>query len=283
MDSFSFDSIIRRNGFDFILTIDCEGTNFDKNLEKNVLNLEKHLKLTTKYNVYTVLFITPYFADMLFKLNLVEKIKKDYKVIFGLHIHPDNLPYEILIKCPFIREDEKLLSSYTYNEQNLIITNCIKYLKKRGIAPVGFRGGYFSINDDTERILYYKGYAKWESHNLFRDEYMVSEPILYPLPVYTNKNKEEFRLEDYSSEKLIEMVRAAALEDKIITAITHSYLFYDKDFHYKRDNIDESIYERLKKILEEIQPYRACIPYANPSDKSAASGGIHLHSYSSTD
>lgn len=282
MSSFSFDSIIRMKGFDFLLTIDCEGTNFDKNLEKNVLNLEKHLKLTTKYNVYTVLFITPYFADMLSNLNLVEKIKKDYKVIFGLHIHPDNLPYEILEKCPFIKEDEKLLSSYTNKEQNLIITNCIQYLKKRNITPQGFRGGYFSINDDTERILYFKGYAKWESHNIFRDEYMVSKPILYPLPVYTNKNKEEFRLEDYSSKKLIEMVKTAALDNKKITAITHSYLFYDKDFHYERDNIDESIYERLEKVLEEVKLYRTFIPYANPSTKPA-SGGIYLHSYSSTD
>lgn len=276
MSSISFDRVIRRKGFDFILTVDCEGTNFDRNLEKNVINLEKHLELATKNNVYTVLFITPYFADMLFSLNLVEKIRKNYKVVFGLHIHPDNLPSEILEKCPFIR-GEKLLSSYSYKEQYSIITNCVKYLKKRNITPEGFRGGYFSINDDTERILYYKGYAKWESHNIFREEYVVSEPILYPLPVYTNSNKEEFRLEDFNSKKLIEMVKAAAFEDRKVTAITHSYLFYDKDFHYERDNIDESIYDRLEKVLKEVKPFRTCIPYANPVNSS--SGGLYLHSY----
>ena len=78
-----------------MVSMDCEGTNYDKNLENNVLNLERFLKLATNNNITCILFITPYFADMLSKLKLIDKIKENYKVIFGLHIHPDNLPEDI--------------------------------------------------------------------------------------------------------------------------------------------------------------------------------------------
>ena len=80
-------SLFEKEGFELVVSMDCEGTNYDKNLENNVLNLERFLKLATNNNITCILFITPYFADMLSKLKLIEKIKENYKVIFGLHIH----------------------------------------------------------------------------------------------------------------------------------------------------------------------------------------------------
>lgn len=145
----NMNNLFKTDGFEFAMSMDCEGTNFDKNLENNVRNLERFLKLASDNGIYTILFISPYFADMLNKLNLVEKIQQ-YKVIFGLHIHPDNLPDEIKAKCNFIKENEELLSFYSYEEQKMIINNSMDYLRKKGINPIEiYRGGYFSMNDHT--------------------------------------------------------------------------------------------------------------------------------------
>lgn len=277
-----FSRFIQRKGFDFILTMDCEGTNFDRNLDKNILNLEKHLKLTTDNDIYTVLFITPFFADMLYRLNLVERIKNNYKVVFGLHIHPDNLPEDILNKCKFINTEEPLLSHYTYEQQLSIIYESLNYLYKRGISPItGYRGGYFSINDDTEKALVKVSNIKWESHNVYRKEYDISNPILMPLPVYAYDSNEEFRIEYFESEKLIKMLKAAAIKNKKIVAVTHSYLLYDKDFHYERDAINETIYERLEKVIKEVNMYRKYKLYEKPLVK-ASGGGIYVYSYSNS-
>jgi hypothetical protein len=102
-------SVFTKKDFNFILSMDCEGYNFDKNLRENVLNLEKMLCLNTENDIYTLLFITPYFADMLYNLNLVEKIMKKYKTILGLHVHPNNLPEEINKKFNFINGEEALI------------------------------------------------------------------------------------------------------------------------------------------------------------------------------
>lgn len=251
------DTYIKEPNFDFILTMDCEGYNFDKNLKNNVLNLERLLKLNSKNNIYTLLFITPYFAEMMNELNLIEKIKKDYKVIFGLHIHPNNLPKHIEKFCPFIKEDEDLISYYSYDEQKLIIKHCYEYISKLGIEPIeAFRGGYFSIDNNTEKVLSELTTIKYESHNIYRPQYKVTENILTSLPVYAQNENEELRLEYSNIEKLSEMLTKGIAEKKKLFAITHSYLLDPNDFHYKRDNLELSIHETMNILINIINEYR---------------------------
>ena len=246
----NFKNVIEEDGFNFFQTFDCEGPIFDKNLKNNVLNLERFLKLNTEHNIYSILFITPYFAEMMETLNLIEKIKNEYIVVFGLHIHPNNLPFDINNKCPFIKSDIDLISEYSFEEQKAIISNSQDYLKKLRIWPIeGFRGGYFSIDDNTEKALKEVTDIYFESHNIYRKEYRVVKPVLKQLPVYSKDDKEEFRLEYFETEKLIKMVEEAKEEDKKVTGITHSYLFDDGDFHYIRDKIESPVYRRLQELL----------------------------------
>ena len=247
------DEYAKETNFDFILTIDCEGYNFDKNLKNNVLNLEALLKLNSENNIYTLLFITPYFAQMMNKLNLIEKIRNNYKVIFGLHIHPNNLPEEIEKSCPFIKSEEDLLSYYSYDEQKLIIKYCYEYILNLGIEPIqAFRGGYFSIDDNTAKILKELTDIKYESHNIYRPEYKIKKNLLTPLSVYAQSENEELRLEYFSTKKLSEILQKGITENKKLFGITHSYLLDPNDFHYKRDNIEPNIYERMKILIDII-------------------------------
>lgn len=251
------DKYINTPNFDFILTMDCEGYNFDKNLRNNASNLERLLKLNSENNIYTLLFVTPYFAEMLNELNLIEKIKKNCKVIFGLHIHPNNLPDHINKLCPFIKNDEDLISYYSYDEQKLIIKNCYEYISELGIKPIeAFRGGYFSIDDNTEKILAELTTIKHESHNIYRDEYKVTKNILTSLPVYARDKNEELRLEYFNIEKLSEILEKGIHENKKIFGITHSYLLDPNDFHYKRDKIELNIHERMKILIDIVNKYR---------------------------
>lgn len=255
MEQYMLEKLLKDGDSNFILTMDCEGPIFDKNLKNNVMNLERFLKLATKNDVYTILFITPYFAEMLERLNLVDKIKNEYKVIFGLHIHPNNLPEEILRKCPFLREDIDNLSFYSFEQQKLIINESIEYLKKKSISPLEiFRGGYFSMNDDTAKALIEITNIRWESHNIYRHQYSITKPLLKSLPVYAFDKDLEFRLEYFNAEKLINMAGEAYRNNTRIVGITHSYLLDDEDYHYKRDGIEGSIYSRLEAILREINP-----------------------------
>ena len=248
---------INKKNFNFILTIDCEGYNFDKNLKNNVLNLERLLKLNSENNIYTLLFITPFFADMMNELNLIEKIKRNYKVIFGLHIHPNSLPEDIGKHCPFIKRDEDLISHYSYDEQKLIIKHCYDYILKLGIEPIeAFRGGYFSIDDNTEKILAELTTIKYESHNICRSEYRVTKNTLTSLPVYSENENEELRLEYFSIEKLSKMLTKGIIKNKKLFGITHSYLLDSNDFHYRRDNIQPDIHERMNSLIDIINKYR---------------------------
>lgn len=251
------DKYLKKTNFDFILTIDCEGYNFDKNLKNNVLNLESLLKLNSENNIYTLLFITPYFAQMMKELNLIEKVKTNYKVIFGLHIHPNNLPEEIEKLCPFIKNDEDFLSSYSYVDQKLIIKYCYEYILKLGIEPIqAFRGGYFSIDDNTAKILKELTDIKYESHNIYRPAYKVIKNSLTSLPVYAQNENEELRLEYFNTKILSEMLQKGINENKKLFGITHSYLLDPNDFHYKRDNIEPNIHERMKILIDIINKNR---------------------------
>lgn len=253
MGEYYIENILEDANCKFIITMDCEGNNFDKNLKGNVLNLKRLLKLTAKYNIYTILFITPYFADILYRMNLVDEIKKEYKVIFGLHIHPNNFPPEILNICSFVREDIDEIAYYSLEEQKIMIKESIEYMKKRGISPLKiFRGGYFSMNDDTARALIEVSDIRWESHNIYRHQYNVTTPLIKSLPVYAFDKDMEFRLEYFSKDKLLDMTREALESNTRIVAITHSYLLDDNDVHYKRDAIEGSIYSRLEEILKEV-------------------------------
>lgn len=251
------DKYIKKNNFGFILTIDCEGYNFDKNLKNNILNLERLLMLNSENNIYTLLFITPFFAQMMYELNLIEKIKKNYKVIFGLHIHPNNLPKSIEKLCPFLKEDEDLIAKYSYDEQKLIIKHCYEYISNLGIYPIeAFRGGYFSIDDNTEKILTEITPIKYESHNIYRPQYKVTKNILTSLPVYAKNENLELRLEYFNIEKLSEILTCGIFENKKLFGITHSYLLDSNDFHYKRDKINLDIHERMNILIDIINKNR---------------------------
>ncbi|MBU3192090.1 hypothetical protein K9O30_21985 [Clostridium bowmanii] len=251
------DECRKKTNYDFILTIDCEGYNFDKNLKNNLLNLERLLKLNSENNVYTLLFITPFFAEMMNELNIIEKIKQNYKIIFGLHIHPNNLPESINKFCPFIEKDEDLIAKYSYDEQKIIIKLCYEYVSELGIGPIeAFRGGYFSIDDNTEKILSELTPIKYESHNIYRPQYKVTKNVLTSLPVYAQNENVELRLEYFNIEKLSEILTKGILENKKLFGITHSYLLDPNDFHYKRDKIELSIYERMSILIDIINKYR---------------------------
>ena len=252
-----FNKLYGEKGFDFFLSIDCEGPNFDKDLDTNVKCLQKLLEFTALNNIYVILFITPYFADALKRLDLVDKIKDINKVIFGLHIHPDNLPEDIKSQCPFLIDNVAYMAYYTYEEQKSIINEALKYIENRGITQIqGFRGGYFSINDDTLRALKEITSITWESHNVFRKEYEVKYKILKSCPVYAYSDVKEFRLEYFDEESFNEMIINAILNEEKILAITHSYLLNEYDDHYKRDNITKSIYSVLQIVIDKIKVYQ---------------------------
>ena len=46
------------------------------------------------------------------------------------------------------------------------------------------------------------------------------------------------------------------MEKKYIFAITHSYLLDSYDFHYTRDNIEQSIHERMKILIDIIKKHK---------------------------
>ncbi len=45
-------------------------------------------------------------------------------------------------------------------------------------------------------------------------------------------------------------------ENKKLFGITHSYLLDPLDIHYKRDNIEQSIYERMEVLIDIIKKYK---------------------------
>ena len=250
--------LFSKEGFEMALSIDCEGTNYDKNLRSNVLNLERFLKLATDNSITTILFITPIFADMLYSLDLVERIKNNYDVIFGLHIHPDNLPHEIRKDLDFIRDDEEFLANYNYEEQEQIILRSIQYIESRNVKPLQiFRGGCFSMNNDTAEILYSNTDIRYESHNPARREYSVCNFLLKSIPVYAVSKDEEIRLEYFTSERLQQLLQDAIKTGSKTLAITHSYMLDPADFHYERDSIEKSIYERLELLIETMKENNA--------------------------
>ncbi|MDF2533126.1 MAG: hypothetical protein K0Q65_2707 [Clostridia bacterium] len=235
------DSLLKRTNFSLLMTMDCEGTNFDKNLRENVANLERFLDLNTNANIGTVLFITPYFADMMKQLGIVESVKNNYKVVFGLHIHPNNLPPAVQQQCSFVTAEEDLIGAYSYREQFSLVKHSAEYLAQNGITELqAFRGGYFSMNNDTAKAVKALTQIGYESHNIYREQYQVSNGLLTPFPVHAFDEDEEFRLEYFDSDKLIKMLYGAVQNHTDITGITHSYLLRENEIHQKMKDI---IYE----------------------------------------
>ena len=139
----------------------------------------------------------------------------------------------------------------------LIIRESIEYLKEREIFPLQiFRGGYFSINDDTARALTQMSKISWESHNIHRHQYNITKPVLKALPVYAKDKDRELRLEYFNKDELLHMVSEGLQENMRMVGITHSYLLDDGDLHYERDGIEGSIYSRLEGILKEISKHK---------------------------
>lgn len=115
------------------------------------------------------------------------------------------------------------------------------------------------MDDNTTKCLIELTNIRYESHNIYREQYKVTENLLSPLPVYAFDDKEELRLEYFSTEKLVELLINAIKEDKKALGITHSYLLDPEDFHYKRDNIKEDIHFRLNKLIKVINLYKKAI------------------------
>lgn len=252
-----FLKIYNADQFDFFISMDCEGPIFDKNLYGNVSYLEKFLKLTSSNEIYTILFITPKFAHMLKEQSLINIINKNPYVIVGLHIHPNDLPIEIEKNCPFISRDIDNISDYSYQQQKAIIKYSTKYLEDIGLENIqGFRGGYFSINNDTEKALKAVTDIKWQSHNTYREQYKVTQNLLTPVPVYAYNATYEMRIEDHDISVLHKMLNKAIMDEEKVIATTHSYLLDSNDFHYERDNIKESLYNRVEKLIDIIQLYK---------------------------
>jgi hypothetical protein len=248
------DRLFRKQGFELVLSMDCEGTNYDRNLDGNVSNLERFLEQATSNGLATILFITPFFSDKLREHGLAERLTRDYRVIYGLHIHPDNLPPAIASHCPFLRPDEEFLANYRREEQERIITLSYAYLERNGIAPVQiFRGGCFSMNTDTAELLLEHTPIRHESHNPFREQYEVRPGLLQPVPVYALSRDEELRLEFFTTDRLQEMLAGAITRKAKALAITHSYMLDPADFHYVRDGIADDIHQRLAALIQTIK------------------------------
>ena len=170
----SAERLFQSEGFELVLSMDCEGTNYDSNLDGNVANLERFLAQASENGLTTILFVTPYFSDKLKQHGLATRLSKDYKLIYGLHIHPDNLPPAIASQCPFLRPEEEFLAHYSRAEQERIITLSYAYLGHNGIEPPQiFRGGCFSMNTDTAELLLRHTPIRYESHNPFREQYQI--------------------------------------------------------------------------------------------------------------
>ncbi|HRW23736.1 MAG TPA: hypothetical protein P5298_04950 [Spirochaetia bacterium] len=241
------------SGFEFAVSMDCEGTNYDKNLDANVDELERFVAAATAAGVTTVLFVTPRFAEALERHGLAGRLPREYRVVYGLHIHPDNLPDEMESALGFIRPDEEYLASYTEEQQRAIISSAYAYVLDRGVGPLQiFRGGCFSMGPDTSRILAAETPIRFESHNPFREQYRPEPGLLDPLPVYALSRDEELRLEFFTTERLEEMVRGAIRSGAKTLAITHSYMLDPNDFHYRRDGIEGDIHVRLARLLAVI-------------------------------
>jgi hypothetical protein len=231
-------SVLNSKDFKLLMTMDCEGYNFDKNLRENVLNLERFLYRNTEAGVTTVLFTTPHFANMMYDLKLIEKVKNLYNVVFGLHIHPNDFPDEIQQHCSFAAKEEDLIGAYNYEQQLLMIKHSMNYLNDRGITNLqAYRGGYFSMNDDTSKALKACTNIDFESHNIYRSQYAISDKLLNPFPVYAFDENEEFRLEYFDSNKLIQMLNGAVKRTNKLIGITHSYLLKDDEIHNKMSDL----------------------------------------------
>jgi len=250
----SIERLFQTQGFELALSMDCEGTNYDSNLDGNVANLERFLALATSHGLATILFITPHFSDKLREHGLAERLSRDYRVIYGLHIHPDNLPEVLASQCPFLRPGEEFLANYGRSEQERIIRLSYAYLGENGIAPLQiFRGGCFSMNTDTAQLLLEHTPIRYESHNPFREQYDVLPGLLKSLPVYALSRDEELRLEFFTTSRLQEMLAGAITRKAKTLAITHSYMLDPADFHYARDGIVDDIHQRLASLIQVIQ------------------------------
>jgi hypothetical protein len=251
------DRLFKEDGFELALSMDCEGTNYDRNLDGNVANLERFLAQATDSKLTTILFVTPHFSDKLREHGLAQRLTKDYRVIYGLHIHPDNLPATITDQCPFLRPGEEFLANYGRAEQERILTLSYAHLGQNGIAPIQiFRGGCFSMNTHTAELLLEHTPIRYESHNPFREQYDVRPGLLTPLPVYALSRDEELRLEFFTTPRLQEMLAGAITRKAKALAITHSYMLDPGDFHYARDGIVDDIHQRLAALIQTIKDSR---------------------------
>jgi len=238
-----------------ILTIDCEGTNYDQDVKGSIECMSKFLDICLTHNVKTILFLTGIFADEFFKQDMYDKYKS--KVEFGLHIHPDNLP-DSIVKTLNFSTSRELLADYSKSQKYEIIKKSYAYLKDLGVENIKyFRGGLFSC--DTDMLSCIEEYCpdiQLESHNLFRDEYKVNNDPkekkyignIIPLPVSSYVDGKYVCLENMTYDELV--TNCCYFEFDKTIMLTHSYMFKQDAFRYKRDNIAEHINIKFKRLLD---------------------------------
>jgi len=233
-----------------IITIDCEGTNYDSDIKGSIECMPKFLDICLKHELKVILFVTGMFADEFFKQGMYEKYKN--KVEFGLHIHPENLPEKIVKTLDFDTSKE-FLADYTKSQKCEMIKKSYDYLKSLGIENIGyFRGGQFSCDNDI--LNYVESYCtdiSQESHNLYREEYKVNKDYLgriLPLFVSSYEDCKYMCLENIPYDELVTSCNYFGFEKTVM--LTHSYMFKPDAFRYKRDNISEHITVKFKRLLE---------------------------------
>lgn len=138
-----------------VMTMDCESAKVDmsdhgylmsssgpSNYEQSEKSIRGFLKGTKDAGYPTTLFLHPEVARENRKLVLEAKEKG---TCLGLHIHPYKLANS---------EYTHDLGAYSADEQRVILQKSISVWEDAlGEKPVYFRGGYFSANDNTFRVL----------------------------------------------------------------------------------------------------------------------------------
>lgn len=212
---------------EIILTIDCEGPKYDKDIPGNTFRMLYTIKEMRKLGVPVVLFLTPGFV-MENSPELVQAILSLDNVVCGLHIHVEDLPRAVTEALSFDVSGGGMLADLSPDQQAELVDASISCLRKFGIAPKGFRGGFFSLGDATVEAMKAHDGIVFESHNIFREQYQVGNSHLVSLPILAEDDWKELRIERFDLEGLVALYIRNAPKYRAPVTITHSCCFNDE-------------------------------------------------------
>ncbi len=226
----------------FLLTVDCEGEKYTSanklTMNQALQNADWAVAFCTEHGFRAALLASPFFVKAASDMGLLGGWMANENVECGLHVHPDDLPDEITAGLGFWRPNELHIASYSYDEQCNLLEKCIQYMQRYEYNPIAFRGGYFSMDDNTARALRQISQTRWQSHNERRKEYRVQTDLLPARPILADPNAKRYSFdepatcaslcfEDYPLEVLMELVRLHEKGYKGIVGITHSVYLYE--------------------------------------------------------